>query len=290
VAWNKWLAKQYPDREKLAAAWGKDLKDSEDPAKGTVAFPANIWASSPRQGDCHAFFAATDREMLGKMKTFLRDECGCKALVTNSNAWTNFVCMQPSRTVYDYVDDHFYVDHPEFIEVDAQGNLKRTGFWESEDAKNMYTTCPNVQGYQDAMVAWVRKIMEVGADGVFVDNLGSRAACDGPKFGKHQHLYEDQNHAFAMLLKRVRELIKSYKPDGAVLGNSASPLGLPMEFWKYLAESNKWWSGKDLPGGKAVIFAALAADRFLTLDLKDGSAAEVRCAPPKDDKTEEKKP
>src|SRR6185436_3867540 len=28
-------------------------------------------------------------------------------------------------------------DHPEFIEVDEQGNLKRTGFWESEDAKNM---------------------------------------------------------------------------------------------------------------------------------------------------------
>ena len=26
-------------------------------------------------------------------------------------------------------------DHPEFIEVDAQGNLKRSGFWESEDAK-----------------------------------------------------------------------------------------------------------------------------------------------------------
>jgi hypothetical protein len=29
-------------------------------------------------------------------------------------------------------------DHPEFIEIDAHGNLQRTGFWESEDAKNMY--------------------------------------------------------------------------------------------------------------------------------------------------------
>ncbi len=125
-------------------------------------------------------------------------------------------------------------DHPDFIEVDAEGNLRRTGFWESEDAKNMYTTCPNVQGYQDAMVAWVTRIMELGADGVFVDNLGHRAACSGPKFGKHQHLYDDQNHAFAMLLKRVREVVKRYKPDGAVLGNSASPLGLPREFWKYL--------------------------------------------------------
>ncbi|MBI4558804.1 MAG: hypothetical protein HY706_14575 [Candidatus Hydrogenedentes bacterium] len=125
-------------------------------------------------------------------------------------------------------------DHPEFIEVDAEGNLKRTGFWESEDAKNMYTTCPNVHAYQDAMVDWVRRILEAGANGVFVDNLSSRAPCFGPKFGKHEHLYEDQNHAFAMLLKRVRELVKQYQPEGAVLGNSASPTTLPKEFWKYL--------------------------------------------------------
>ena len=125
-------------------------------------------------------------------------------------------------------------DHPEYIEVDAQGNLTRTGFWESEDAKNMYTTCPNVQGYQDAMVAWVRKIMELGADGVFVDNLAHRQPCFGPKFGKHKHIYADQDHAFAMLLKRVREVVHQYKPDGALLGNSAYPIGLPLEFWKYL--------------------------------------------------------
>ncbi len=125
-------------------------------------------------------------------------------------------------------------DHPEFIEVDEQGNLKRMGFWTSEDAKNMYTTCPNVQAYQDAMVAWVRQVMELGADGVFVDNLSSRVPCFGPKYGRHQHICEDQNHAFALLLQRVREVIKEYQPEGAVLGNSANPPSLPKEFWKYL--------------------------------------------------------
>ncbi len=125
-------------------------------------------------------------------------------------------------------------DHAEFIEVDAEGNLKRTGFWESEDAKNMYTTCPAVQAYQDAMVAWVRKLMELGADGVFVDNLSSRVECFGPKYRKHQHVTDDANHAFALLLQRVRAVVKEYKPDGAVLGNSASPTSLPHEFWKHL--------------------------------------------------------
>jgi hypothetical protein len=125
-------------------------------------------------------------------------------------------------------------EHPDFIEVDSKGELQRTRFWKSEDNKNSYTTCPNVAAYQDAMVAWVRRIMVLGADGVFVDNLASREPCWGPKFGKHQHICEDQNYAFAMLLKRVRALVKQYKPDGAVLGNSANPPSLPREYWAYL--------------------------------------------------------
>ena len=58
---------------------------------------------------------------------------------------------------------------------------------------------------------------------VFVDNLSSRAPCFGPQHHKHQHVYDNQDHAFAMLLKRVRETILHYRPDGAILGNSASP-------------------------------------------------------------------
>jgi hypothetical protein len=118
TAWNAWLAKQYPTRDALTAVWKKELKDNEDPAKGTVELPANIYAGGPRVMDCHSFFAATDREMIVKMKAFLRDELKCTALVTNSNAWTNFLTDQSARTVYDYVDDHFYIDHPHFLEQD----------------------------------------------------------------------------------------------------------------------------------------------------------------------------
>ena len=118
TAWNAWLAKKYPTRDALAAAWAKELKDSEDATKGTVELPANIYGGGPRVMDCHSFFAATDREMITKMKTFLRDELKCNALVTNSNAWTNFLTDQSSRAIYDYVDDHFYIDHPQFLEGD----------------------------------------------------------------------------------------------------------------------------------------------------------------------------
>lgn len=54
--------------------------------------------------------------MVVRMKSFLRDEVGCQALVSNANSWTYFVTDQSAREVYDYVDDHFYVDHPRFLE------------------------------------------------------------------------------------------------------------------------------------------------------------------------------
>ena len=36
-----------------------------------------------------------------------------------------------------------------------------------------------------------------------------------------------QNEAFALLLKRVRDVIKQRNPEGLILGNSGNPLGLP---------------------------------------------------------------
>lgn len=115
VEWNKWLARRYPERGELAEAWGKELKGDENPAHGTAGLPTNIWNSGARQTDCLDFFAEKDREVVGRMKAFLSGECGCHALATNSNAWTNYVCSQNGRIVYDYVDDHFYIDHPQFL-------------------------------------------------------------------------------------------------------------------------------------------------------------------------------
>jgi len=115
-AWNKWLAQRYPIREQLAEAWGSDLRASEDPAKESVALPERLQAEGLRARDCIAFLADTDREMVQKMKTFLRDELGCRALISNSSSWTRFTTDQGARQVYDYVDDHFYVDHPQFLE------------------------------------------------------------------------------------------------------------------------------------------------------------------------------
>ncbi len=115
-AWNKWLARKYSNREGLTKAWGSDLKETEDPSAQSVGFPERLQADGLRARDCIAFLADTDREMVQKMKKFLREELGCRALISNSSSWTRFTTDQHARQVYDYVDDHFYVDHPQFLE------------------------------------------------------------------------------------------------------------------------------------------------------------------------------
>jgi hypothetical protein len=115
-AWNRWLTTQYVDRSALAQAWNNELAESEDPANATVTLPKDLNRPGPRNRDAVRFLSDTERDMVRRMKTFLRDELGCRALVSNANSWTYFVTDQGARDVYDYVDDHFYVDHPQFLE------------------------------------------------------------------------------------------------------------------------------------------------------------------------------
>ncbi|MEI6234921.1 MAG: hypothetical protein WCT04_17840 [Planctomycetota bacterium] len=116
--WNEWLAKKYATRDELAKAWGDQMKADEDASKGNVATPNNVYAGNARARDEILFLGEKEREMVLKMKDFLHNEIHCGALITNSNAWTNFATDQYKREVYDYIDDHFYVDHPKFLQGD----------------------------------------------------------------------------------------------------------------------------------------------------------------------------
>jgi hypothetical protein len=136
----------------------------------------------------------------------------------------------------------------------------------------MYCTCANVAGYADAVLAYLETLMKRGASGIFLDNVHPNRECFGEKFGKHKHMFKTQIEAFADLMRRARELIKKYDPDGALLINSADPATLPAEFWPWtdseMSESfictwvatDRWadwaknWNGidKKVPPGKQV--------------------------------------
>lgn len=113
-AWNRWLAARFPDRAALKSAWG-DLPDQQDPANGTVPLQ-DVHATSPAAVLFNVFLADLEQDFFTRTRQFLRDELKCGALLTDMNAWTNPIQMQAVRTSFDYVDDHFYVDHPRFLE------------------------------------------------------------------------------------------------------------------------------------------------------------------------------
>lgn len=57
--------------------------------------------------DCEVSFGA-------KMRKRLREDWGCEALVSDWNGFVQRPEYTSGRAVYDYADDHFYVDHPVF--------------------------------------------------------------------------------------------------------------------------------------------------------------------------------
>jgi len=64
-----------------------------------------------------AFLAVLHERGYTKMKAFIR-ELGCKALLTDLNGWSETPAFMAARNHLDFVDTHFYWDHPQFLEDD----------------------------------------------------------------------------------------------------------------------------------------------------------------------------
>ena len=101
----------------MKAAWKKwlDAKRAADPAfaKGVSddAEKVPAWNSAA----LIAFMADVEGDLSRRQRAFLRS-LGVKALLTSQNCgghYTPLMAMREER--YDYVDDHFYVDHPQFL-------------------------------------------------------------------------------------------------------------------------------------------------------------------------------
>ena len=99
AAWKKWLeAKRAAD-----PAFAKGVSDDAEkvPAWNNAALIS--------------FMADVEGDLSRRQREFLR-ALGVKALLTSQNCgghYTPLMAMREAR--YDYVDDHFYVDHPQFI-------------------------------------------------------------------------------------------------------------------------------------------------------------------------------
>jgi hypothetical protein len=149
----------------------------------------------------------------------------------------------------NYADqDVFYFQHPEILMKDDKGHWVHTGM-DGSDRLHRFRTCANSPSYWKLSLDYVKKMMDWGADGVFVDNAGRRPPCFGPRFDQvrnpefepyvHEHLFPNASHDYAWgrFLEAVRSLVKSYGEDKIVVLNSG--IGDP---WQSVGDCCMWES------------------------------------------------
>jgi hypothetical protein len=154
--------------------------------------------------------------------------------------YIHFMCIHSF-----YADqDVFMFQHPEILLKDANGKWVHTPM-DGSDRAFRYLTCSNSPSYWKLSLAYVKKMMDWGADGIFLDNVGGRRQCFGPKFNVpmnssatnpefpsyvHEHLFPDttETYAWDRMLQTIRALVKSYGNDKIVLLNS----GIGTQFQK----------------------------------------------------------
>ena len=111
---------QHRDLQPVKTAWANWLKEKKahEPAYADLREDEVPASFSGKAGSALALFIADmEGRMVARMKQFLRDEIKSRALITSQNCGPHYLPMQQVReSLYDYVDDHFYVDHPHFLE------------------------------------------------------------------------------------------------------------------------------------------------------------------------------
>ncbi|MBP5544187.1 MAG: hypothetical protein ILM98_08935 [Kiritimatiellae bacterium] len=103
AAWREWMSA----RRVANPSFAQDLTTNQTPR-------AFWWL------DVHPAIAQwtgeLEAKMVARMKTRLRS-LGCKALLSNDNCGPHYAALQRATADLDYIDDHFYIDHPRFPET-----------------------------------------------------------------------------------------------------------------------------------------------------------------------------
>ncbi|HRR34368.1 MAG TPA: hypothetical protein P5026_09735 [Kiritimatiellia bacterium] len=116
IGYAKAEARETPAMQAAWAAWLAGQR-AKDPAYAEIPDKMPLRMSGREGAAVARFIADTEARMVARMKAFLREEIGCRALISNYNCGTHYTTLQPVReALYDYVDDHFYVDHPHFLD------------------------------------------------------------------------------------------------------------------------------------------------------------------------------
>ena len=103
AAWREWMTA----RRAADPAFAPDLTPDETPR---VFWWLDV---HPAIGQ---WTGELEAKMVARMKAHLRS-LGCRALISNDNCGPHYAALQRATGDLDYIDDHFYIDHPRFPET-----------------------------------------------------------------------------------------------------------------------------------------------------------------------------
>ena len=109
--WRAYLTKKYAADAALQTAWAMPTA-----TRAGAALPATLDVKTAMGRDLAAFTVMLHERGYQTMRAFLKTEIGTKALLTDNNGWYETPALMAARTHLDYVDNHFYWDHPSFLE------------------------------------------------------------------------------------------------------------------------------------------------------------------------------
>lgn len=125
----------------------------------------------------------------------------------------------------EFLESPFFAEldlgtHPEWMLYQQDGAVRRP-FDEPGYPGGWQQVCANSPGYREAALHGARALMELGGDGLFIDNVDPSIHCFGPAFNRHQHVEPEKNNqeAFAQVVEDVYRVVKSYGEDKIIIQN-----------------------------------------------------------------------
>ena len=163
---------------------------------------------------------------------------------------------------YEYASDYEPGQTPSSAVIDQLSRPLLHENYLRHDGKLIYVSCHNAPAARDTYLKRAEQIMQCGCDGLFLDNAAPSPKCWGPRFGEHTHVFaddpnaraeghrpfcyskaqrryrhdvpiadEEQTYATAMLIKEIRDLVRSFCPDGRLMINGGDGSSAPPAFF-----------------------------------------------------------
>ena len=116
-AWQAWLAERRSDELRVMS--DESVSNDNHNSSSLVTRHSSLVGDIPDSlysQPVATFLADAETRLYERLRDFIRDELHCPVSLSSISAWYEPVQYALPRSGFDYIDTHFYVDHPQFID------------------------------------------------------------------------------------------------------------------------------------------------------------------------------